>query len=109
MYTYSYSFDEEGPSPWTSWMPTTVLDDGGVRFHAPGGIDPNHLDGIGPLWLVSHLSIPAAGSPGVLDLRDATVTLQIRAQDFDPHGARLIWWVCSYLPPGTEDPSFPPG
>src|SRR4051812_8355673 len=102
MATYSYSFDDSGPYPFFTWMPSTVLPEGGYRVQAPGTLDPNHLDGIGALRLVSHLSLPSAGGPGVLDLRNATVSITIKSHDFDAHGAKLVWWVCSFLPPGAQ-------
>src|SRR5262245_6202908 len=109
MYTYSYSFTDGGPAPWNSWMPTSVLPEGGVRFQAPATLDPNHIDGIGPLWLVAHLSIPALGSPGILDLRDAQIDIRIRASDFNPNGAKLVWWICTQLPSETQDSDILPG
>jgi len=59
-----YEFDfSHGLGRWMSWMsPSLIRDDPGaesdfVRLQAPGRLDPNHLDGIGALRLVAHLSL----------------------------------------------------
>jgi Ca2+-binding RTX toxin-like protein len=105
MVTTSYSFDE-GLGPWMSWMPASLLDEGAMRFQAPGVMDPNHLDGIGPLWLVAHLSLPALDGPGVLDLRDAAIDLTVRGFDFNANGSKLVWWLVSYTPSGEIVESY---
>jgi TPR repeat protein len=72
-----------------------------TQLLAPGNVDPNHLDGIGALWLVAHLSSPIVGAAGALNLTDATIDLTIKGDNFNPNGAKLYFWICSYLP-GTD-------
>lgn len=103
--TYEYSWDfSTGPGAWTSWFaPSVVQDPGGAaaaftRFHAPGNVDPNHIDGIGSLFLLAHLSIPTAGSAGVLNLADAEFEITIKGTDFEANGGKLMVWVCRYIP-----------
>ena len=102
-YSYSFSF-ANGLGPWTSWMSPSVVSDltGDVtnftRIQAPGGLDPNHVDGIGSLSLLAHLSVPVAGFPGILDLTNATIRLQIRETDFNANGGSLYVWLCRYIP-----------
>ena len=69
-----------------------------TRLNAPGLLDANHLDGIGALRLVAHLSLPAPGSPGALDLTEAEFQLTVRATDFEANGGRLVVWICRYVP-----------
>lgn len=102
---YAYSFDFDfGLGPWTTWMaPSVVHEEGGsyeafTRLNAPGLLDPNHIDGIGALRLVAHLSIPAAGSPGILNLTDAEFEITIRATDFQANGGKLVVWILRYIP-----------
>jgi VCBS repeat-containing protein len=112
MYEYAFSFDA-GLSPWASWMsPSLIFDEDEdyphfVRLQAPGTADPNHIDGIGALWLVSHLSATVVGSPGILDLRDAEIDITIKSEGFDPNGARLVFWIASYLPGQDVVLNFP--
>lgn len=103
--TYEYSWDfSTGPGAWTSWFaPSVVQDPGGdvaafTRFHAPGNVDPNHIDGIGSLFLLAHLSIPTVGSAGVLNLADAEFEITIKGTDFEANGGKLMVWVCRYIP-----------
>jgi hypothetical protein len=104
--SYNYSFGQ-GLSPFTTWLtPNTVTGASGlyssyIQEEAPGNVDPNHLDGIGALWLVAHLSSPVAGAPGALNLSNATINLTIKGENFNPNGAHLYFWICSYLP-GTN-------
>ena len=56
----------------------------------PGKLDVNHLDGIGPLWLLAHLPVMGAEGPGYVDLDQAKVTIRFRAQDLDLKGARIV-------------------
>jgi VCBS repeat-containing protein len=113
-FSYEFNFDQ-GMGPWVTWMPPSLItDEAGavtdyVRLQAPGHLDPNHIDGIGALWLVSSLSIPVVGSPGILDLRDAEIEITIRGTDFDPNGAQLIFWVCTYVPESQTIRGFPVG
>ena len=102
---YEYSWDfSTGPGAWTSWFaPSVVQDPGGsvtafTRFHAPGNVDSNHIDGIGSLFLLAHLSIPTVGSAGILNLADAEFEITIKGTDFESNGGRLMVWVCSYIP-----------
>lgn len=102
-FRYVFDFDK-GPGPWKTWMaPSLQNEPGGLyeyytRYHLAGDLDPNHIDDIGPIWLLAHLSIPAFGSPGQLDLNDATIKLTIRAQDLEANGSQLAFWVIRYLP-----------
>jgi len=102
-YVYSFDFDQ-GMGPWMTWMtPSVVHEEGGqhesfTRLNAPGWLDPNHIDGIGALRLVAHLSIPAVGSPGALNLSDAEFEITIRATDYEANGGKLVVWLCRYVP-----------
>jgi hypothetical protein len=87
--------------------PDTAL----VRFAEPSGDDPNHVDGIGTLHLVSYLStgtLDSDGEPsaflggGVADLRDAKVELEVRGVGFEPRGSELVWWIQSDLHPRLQ-------
>jgi|GEM_PF-2056478 len=102
---YEYSFDfDMGMGPWTTWLaPSVVTEVGGehesfTRLNAPGWLDPNHIEGVGALRLVAHLSIPVAGSPGALNLNDAEFEITIRATDFQANGGKLVVWLCRYIP-----------
>jgi VCBS repeat-containing protein len=103
--TNEYSWDfSMGPGAWTSWFAPSVVEELGgdvtafTRFHAPGNVDPNHIDGIGSLFLLAHLSIPTVGSAGILNLADAEFEITIRGTDFEANGGRLMVWVCRYIP-----------
>ncbi|RYI17423.1 MAG: tandem-95 repeat protein, partial [Acetobacteraceae bacterium] len=103
--TNEYSWDfSMGPGAWASWFAPSVVQDptGDVtaftRFHAPGTTDPNHVDGIGSLFLLAHLSIPTIGSAGVLNLADAEFEITIKGTDFEANGGKLMVWVCRYIP-----------
>ena len=103
--TNEYSWDfAMGPGAWASWFaPSVVQDPGGAvaaftRFHAPGIVDSNHIDGIGSLFLLAHLSIPTIGSAGVLNLADAEFEITIKGTDFQANGGKLMVWVCRYIP-----------
>ncbi|WP_439472992.1 tandem-95 repeat protein [Brevundimonas sp.] len=103
--THEYSWDfSTGPGAWTSWFaPSVVQDPGGdvtafTRFHAPGKVDPNHIDGIGSLFLLAHLSIPTVGSAGILNLVDSEFEITIKGTDFQANGGKLMVWVCRYIP-----------
>jgi VCBS repeat-containing protein len=83
-----------------------VTEEGGAysqftRLQAPGALDANHLDGVGAIWLLSHLSTPSLGSPGILNLHGAEFSLTVRGTDFDLNGGQLGLWVCRYVP-GTD-------
>jgi Ca2+-binding RTX toxin-like protein len=101
--TYSWDFDY-GLGPWTTWFtPSVVTEAGGeieqfTRLHAAGPLDANHIDGIGALWLVAHLSAPTLGSPGALNLHDAEFQMTVRGTDFEANGGKLALWVCRYVP-----------
>jgi len=102
-HVYSWDFDF-GLGPWTSWLaPSVVTEPGGVveqftRLQAPGSVDYNHIDGIGAIWLVAHLSTPTLGSPGALNLRDAEFQMTVRGTDFDINGGQLVLWATRYVP-----------
>jgi hypothetical protein len=103
--TYTYDM-KNGLGPWISWMPTEETANG-VRMTLPGKLDVNHLDGIGPLWLLAHLPTIGAGGPGAVDLDQAEVTIRFRAQDLDLKGARIVWWVTRQLPKSEAAPDYP--
>jgi hypothetical protein len=70
-----YTFDmRNGLAPWASWMPVEETPNG-VEMTLPGTLDPNHLDGIGPLWLLAHLRVTSIGGPGITDFDQAEITL----------------------------------
>ena len=102
-FTYSWDFDY-GLGPWTSWFsPSVVNEPGGAveqftRLQASGLLDANHIDGIGAIWLVAHLSTPTLGSPGALNLIDAEFQMTVRSTDFEANGGKLALWVCRYVP-----------
>jgi len=102
--TYAYDM-KNGLVPWMSWMPVEKTADG-VRMTLPGKLDVNHLDGIGPLWLLAHLPTSGAGGPGFVDLDQAEVSIRFRAQDLDLKGARIVWWVTRQLPKEETDPDY---
>lgn len=105
--TTTYTYDmKNGLGPWISWMPYEKTASG-VRMTLPGRLDANHLDGIGPLWLLAHLPEIAVGGPGFVDLDQAEVTIRFRAQDLDLKGARIVWWVAGQLLKGEADPEYP--
>ena len=102
---YEYSWDfTYGLGPWTTWLPPSVVTEPGgeyeqfTRLHAPGPLDANHIDGIGAIWLVAHLSTPTQGSPGVLNLQDAEFEITVRGTDFLANGGKLAIWLCRYVP-----------
>ncbi|CAM3196953.1 hypothetical protein SPAN111604_09960 [Sphingomonas antarctica] len=103
---YAYSFDfSQGPGPFHTWMdPSLVTGDTGLysdytRFNAPGDLDPNHIDGIGPIWLLSHLSIPTVGSPGKLNLTDADIDITLKTEPgFEANNSKLYFWIIKYVP-----------
>ncbi len=102
--TYTYDM-KNGLGPWISWMPTEKTANG-VRMTLPGKLDVNHLDGIGPLWLLAHLPTTGAGGPGFVDLDQAEVSIRFRARDLDLKGARIVWWVTRQLPKQDTDPDY---
>lgn len=101
--TYSWDFDY-GLGPWTTWFsPSVVTEPGGeieqfTRLQASGALDANHIDGVGAIWLVAHLSTPTLGSPGALNLHDAEFQMTVRGTDFEANGGKLALWVCRYVP-----------
>lgn len=102
-FTYSWDFDY-GLGPWTTWFsPSVVTEPGGeveqfTRLQASGLLDANHIDGIGAIWLVAHLSTATLGSPGALNLHDAEFQMTVRGTDFEANGGKLALWVCAYVP-----------
>lgn len=84
------------PNGWMSWMPScrTPQRDA-VRFTLPGILDPNHLNGIGPLWLLAHLPMQIPGSPGALDMTCGRIEIDAKlSPDFDARGAKWMPWFC---------------
>lgn len=102
-FTYSWDFDN-GLGPWTTWFsPSVVTEAGGeierfTRLQASGPLDANHIDGVGAIWLVAHLSTPTLGSPGALNLLDAEFEMTVRTKDFEANGGKLALWLCRYVP-----------
>ena len=100
---YSWDFTY-GLGPWTTWLPPAVVTEPGgtyeqfTRLQAPGPLDANHIDGVGAIWLVAHLSTPTQGSPGVLNLVDAEFEMTVRGTDFLANGGKLAIWLCRYVP-----------
>lgn len=102
-----YTFDmKNGLQPWASWMPVERTPDG-VQMTLPGRLDPNHLDGIGPLWLLAHLAVASVGGPGYVDFDQAEISIRWRAHDVDLKGARILWWLTRQLPKEDTAPDFP--
>ena len=102
---YEYSWDfTYGLGPWTTWLPPSVVTEAGgeyeqfTRLQAPGALDANHIDGVGPIWLVAHLGTPSQGSPGVLNLIGAEFEMTVRGTDFLANGGKLAIWLCRYVP-----------
>ena len=102
--TLHFEFDEL--SPWQTWM-AAERTESGYRFELPGTADLNHIDGVGPIYLLAHLPVPRLTDRHALDLRDASVTVRMRAFDVDLAGGSLAWWVASGLPAGDVDPMLP--
>jgi hypothetical protein len=78
----------------------------GVEFHLPGVPDVNHIDGIGVIYLVTHLPMLAPGSHGPMDLRNARITVRLRGADVNLHNGKLAWWVVGDIPEDRRDPHF---
>lgn len=116
-FPYAYTFDfSRGMGDWSTWLRPSVLDidpgssdPGFVRLQAPGTLDPNHIDGLGSLSLIAHLSTAGNAFPGFLDLREAEIELVVRGHNFDAKGAKIVFWVCSTLPDGQTSQGFPVG
>ena len=104
-FTYTFTM-KSGLAPWVTWMPVEKTDDG-VRMTLPGRLDPNHMDGIGPLWLLAHLGVAAAGAPGYLDLNDAEISIRIRARDLDLKGGRIVFWLAGIVPKADTAKDYP--
>jgi hypothetical protein len=106
-FTARYDFTRSGNlAPWLTWMPAPPFD--GARIRLPGTIDQNHLDGIGPIYLVCHLPMTEfAKGAEFPDMRGAEVVLRARTSALNLAGGRLIWWIVSDLPASDRDPSFP--
>ncbi len=99
--SFRYDFSK-GAAPWLTWMKTEQKKTG-LEFVLPGKPDPNHMGAAGPLWLLAHLPLFNQARPGPLDLRGATLRLKIRARDFRANGARLSWWIATYIPSSAAD------
>lgn len=108
--TLSYRFrgaaapQQQLPSGWISWMPSARAPArDAVTFTFPGILDPNHLNGIGPLWLLAHLSIAAPGSPGAIDMTGGRIEIDARlSADFDARGYQWSPWFCRNYTAGTS-------
>ena len=78
---------------WGSWG-KTLSNDGQVvslTVDKDFDVDANQADGMGPLDLLLY-NHPA------LDLRDATVTIELRGLDFSPNDAEILLWFQNRLP-----------
>jgi hypothetical protein len=97
---------------WISWLSLYACNiDAPVAgqrmvLESPWWLDPNHAPpGAGYLSLLSWLYLDgAAGSTTqglrTLDLRDATLRLELRAQNLDLAGGRLRFWFQTTMPDG---------
>jgi hypothetical protein len=95
-----------GLSPWQTWMPAKA--DDGVELTLPGRTDQNHLDGVGPIYLLAHLpmrSLLASGSP--CDLRWAELVISVRTSGVDLAGGRICWLIVSEIPVESRDADYP--
>ena len=96
----------ESLAPWMSWMPTKKVSDG-IEIRLPGRVDENHLDGIGPIYLIAHLPMSSLTGSSSCDLRDAEIVLAARTKDLDLAGGRVCWWIVSEIPKQIRDPAYP--
>jgi hypothetical protein len=101
---YLFKLGESGP--WHSWMPLHKTADG-VEMRLPGRLDPNHLDGIGPLWLLSHMNVTDVRAPGTMDLDGAELTVALRGKDIRLRDGKLMWWIADQIPAEFADPRLP--
>ena len=93
-------------APWLTWMPTQVSD--GIEVLLPGRVDQNHLDGIGPIYLITYLTIAELLKPSMSrDLRNAEMVLEVCTKDLDLAGGRVCWWIVSEIPKQIRDPAYP--
>lgn len=87
-------------------MPSRVGD--GVELTLPGTVDRNHLDGIGPIYLLAHLpmrTLLESGNP--CDLRWAELVISVRTSGLDLAGGRICWWIVSDIPDASRDSGYP--
>jgi len=97
----------ESLAPWLSWAPSNPVSDG-VEIRLPGRVDENHLDGIGPIYLIAHLPMSRfLMRSKSCDLRDAEIALEVRTKDLDLAGGRVCWWIVSEIPKKISDPVYP--
>jgi len=92
------------PNGWISWMASERSPSrDAVTFTFPGILDPNHLNGIGPLWLLAHLPMTAPGSPGALDMTGGRIEIDAKlSADFDARGYQWSPWFCRNYTSGTS-------
>ena len=64
----SDNFEFDQLYPWGTWMPYEQTE-AGIRFRMPGTPDINHINGIGVIYLISHLPMGASGANSFKDLR----------------------------------------
>lgn len=114
MGVYEYRFRGAGvpnggyqqlPSGMFTMMDTSIAPDGqSVRFKLPGILDSNHLNGVGPLYLTPHLSVPAAGSPGqLLNMNGGKIEIVAKlSSDFDARGHQWSPWFCRGYNPSND-------
>jgi len=87
-------------------MPTKKVSDG-IEIRLPGRVDENHLDGIGPIYLIAHLPMSSLTVSNSHDLRDAEIVLSVRTKDLDLAGGRVCWWIVSEIPKQICDSAYP--
>lgn len=96
-----------------SFVPSGGVSGGGfARFAEPSATDYNHVDGIGIVHLAQYwypgifdLDSPTGALGGSdPDLRDAKVHMFVRGNDWQPHGAELLWWSQSDIDHGATPP-----
>lgn len=109
---YYHETWDEGWNGWRSWdfdhphFPEGGSSGGHIRYNAIERDDHNHDDAIGTVHLAKYMypgrftPIPsaflAAGDP---DFRDAIVRVDVRGNDWQPHGTELMWWSQNQLNP----------
>jgi hypothetical protein len=101
----TFSFEFKPLAPWQTWMKNAGTEVG-TRFELPGVPDVNHIDGIGVIYLVTHLPMLAAGAQGPMDLRNASITIRLKATGVNLHNGKLAWWVVGDIPKDRKNPNF---
>lgn len=105
VYAETYSFEFERLAPWQTWMENSTTDRG-ISFQLPGVADVNHIDGIGVIYLVTHLPMLASGAHGPMDLRNARISIRLKGEGVNLHNGKLAWWVVGDIPKDRKNPDF---